>query len=191
MAITEAEIVRACKQRDTNGQRYLYLHYAPMLKSLCMRYTKDAEKADDVLHDAFIKIYNNIGSYKGDGVLAAWMKRIVVNTALDSVNATKKKFESELADEFPEEDTEDDSGLVTQLIDAGFTKNMLLGLLRQLPDNYAVVFNLFYIDELSHKEIGKLLDISEGNSRKIAFRAKEKMKGLICENLNKETLLKR
>ena len=141
-----------------------------------MRYVKDKDDAKDVLHDSFIKIFNLIGKYKGEGSFEGWLKRIVINMALDHVKKSQRnKFVStdnfDLAEK--EESPETSTGI---LLNAGFTADDLLAMLQNIQTDYALVFNMFYIDKLSHKEIAELLAIDENTSRTRLFRAKVQLK---------------
>ena len=182
---TESEIIKGCKNNSSSAQQLLYTRYAPVLKSVCMRYVKDRDEAKDVLHDSFLKIFNLIGKYKGEGSFEGWLKRIVINMALDHV---KKKHQTKFVstDNWDvaenEKDTETSSDI---LLNAGFSADDLLQMLHHIQEDYAAVFNLFYIDKLSHKEISDLLTIDEATSRTRLFRAKVQLKKELEKQLTK------
>jgi RNA polymerase sigma-70 factor, ECF subfamily len=186
---SEKDILLACQKNPSDGQRLLYLKFAPLLKGICFRYIKDRDEANDILQDSFVKIFNKIHSFEGNGSLEGWLKRVVVNTALDHLQKKKAKLEiSYSVDESPEliepsQIEHDDENVIAKVIDAGFSKEMLVQLLHKLPHQYATVFNMFFIDEISHREISELLNTTESNSRKLAFRAKEQVKTLLLEHL--------
>jgi RNA polymerase sigma-70 factor (ECF subfamily) len=189
LSINEIEIVKACKQNQSQGQRLLYITYAPVLKGLCYRYIKDRDKANDVLQDAFVKIFKNIHKFDQEGSLEGWLKRVVVNTALDFLKAAKVKNEIELDDTFEIQNSSDsDENVVSRMMAAGFNKDMLMQILNEMTGPSGTVFNMFYIDELSHKEIAEMLQITEGNSRKLAFRAKEQVKEALILKLKPELI---
>src|SRR6478735_7405579 len=95
---TDAELVDKCVKADMHAQKQLYITYSPKLYVICCRYTSCREEAKDVLQDSFIKIFNNIKTYKQTGSLEGWLKRIVVNTALSKYKQTKKRVVSYSAD---------------------------------------------------------------------------------------------
>lgn len=187
--MSEEELIKICKQGKPEGQRLLYARYAPYLKGVGIRYLKDINLVSDILHDTFIKIFSNIRKYKGDGAIQAWMRRIMVNACMDHLRK-KKNFTTELDTSeifhLAEETTnhEDEFSLVEQLLNSGFDLGNLKSILFKLPDNYASVFNMFYIDGLSHKEIAGIMDINEAMSRKWAFRAKELIRKEILKQLD-------
>lgn len=185
MTVKELEILSAYKQNQHFGQRLLYISYAPILKGICYRYIKDRDHAQDVLQDSFIKIFKSIQNFDQKGSLEGWLKRVVVNTALDALKSTKIKNEIEFSEAYePEADSISEEDMVSQILEAGFSKEVLLGVLNELTGMYGTVFNLFYIDGISHKEIAEMLQITEGNSRKLAFRAKEQVKEALIKKFN-------
>lgn len=187
--MSEEELIRICKQGKPEGQRLLYARYAPYLKGVGIRYLKDINLVSDILHDTFIKIFSNIKKYKGEGAIQAWMRRIMVNACMDHLRK-QKKFISELDSvdkfQFAENaaDIEEEYSLVEQLLNSGFCLDKLKNILFNIPDKYATVFNLFYIDGLSHKEIARILDINEAMSRKWAFRAKDLIRKEILNQMD-------
>jgi RNA polymerase sigma-70 factor, ECF subfamily len=182
---TELDIIKGCKNNSSSAQQLLYTRYAPALRSVCMRYVKDKDDAKDVLHDSFIKIFNLIGKYKGEGSFEGWLKRIVINMALDYIKKSQKnKFVSIDNWDVAEKEEESETGLDV-LQNAGFSANDLLAMLQNIQTDYALVFNMFYIDKLSHKEIAELLTIDENTSRTRLFRAKVQLKRELKKQLTK------
>lgn len=187
--MSENDLIKGCKKGSTEAQSLLYFRYAPLLKGVCIRYVKDKDIASDLLHDSFIKIFKCIRDFKEDGSIEGWLRRIVINTALDYLKKAKPHIISEVNDyeNLSDETTVDEFGeeIILQIIDSGFSKENLINMLNQLPQNYATVFNLFFIDGMSHKEIAKSMKITEGLSRKWTFRAKGLLKKLLIDSLQK------
>lgn len=185
---TEADIIKGCKQNAASAQQLLYTRYAPMLKSVCLRYIKDREEAKDVLHDGFIKIYNVIGKYKGDGSFEGWMKRIVINVAIDHLKKSQRLRTSPQDDweKLDREESQMASSGSDTLLNTGFSTDDLLGMLHKIPMEFASVFNMFYIDQLSHKDIAETLQIEENTCRTRLFRAKS----LVKKELEKELAIR-
>lgn len=188
---SEHQLIQACLKNNSEAQKQFYLRYAPLLKSICMRYEKDQNKVSDILQEVFIKLYKNLDKYSNEGSFDGWLKRITVNHCIDHVNKNKRLFEVSLNDndDFIHEGSEDEMDTVTQLINAGYNKQMLINVLHSLPINYSSVFNLYFIDEWSHQEIAGHLNINEALSRKWLFRAKDLIKRqllLILESKNNQ-----
>ncbi len=159
-------IIKGCVAGKTSAQGELFKKYSKMLFGVCIRYTKDPSAAEDVLHEGFIKIFLNISSYKGKGSFEGWMRRIMVNTALERY---RKNFQM-----YPvHEVAELESKLNTNLIVSELSSQELLGLIKELPPAYKMVFNLFAIDGYSHKEISEMLSISIGTSKSNLSRARK------------------
>jgi RNA polymerase sigma-70 factor (ECF subfamily) len=188
--ISDTDIITGCKQGRPEAQKLLYLRHAPFLKGVCIRYIKDRDIVSDILQDAFIKIFSNIRHLKEDNAIEAWLRRIVVNTCLDHLKRAKLINEQAIVeDEMPsmmeEDSSTSDEGIVNKILESGFTKEQLIKILQELPENYSRVFNMFYIDDMSHREIAEIFNITEGLSRKWIFRARDLIrKSLECQLQN-------
>lgn len=182
------ELIKGCQKNNEQAQRVLYQKYAPMIKGVCMRYEKDNDAVKDLIQDTFIKIFKSIELFSGNGSFEGWMKKIAINCCIDNINRKKKKNEQLYSDveEFEniqDNDNEQGQNIISQIIEAGYTKEMLVASLNSLPENYATVFNLYYIDDQSHNFIATSLSITESLSRKWLFRAKELLKKQLVERL--------
>ena len=188
LLIVETELIEACKENNEKAQSLLYKRYAPLLKGICMRYERDKDSIQDLLQDIFIKVFKNIKNFNGNGSFEGWLKRIAVNYCIDNINKKNKSIislfsENEENETIPDVIDEDDSSIISQIIEAGFTKEKLVNLLNSIPENYSTVFNLYYIDDQSHQVIANLLSINESLSRKWLYRAKELIKKELLFNL--------
>ncbi|HEV2483387.1 MAG TPA: RNA polymerase sigma factor [Puia sp.] len=153
-------IIQGCLKNNRRAQEELYKRYYPAMMALCLRYLRDRQDALEVLNDALLKVFKQMGRF--DPVKAAlytWMRTIVINTALDALRKQKALRDREM---MPEE--EEEPGVDNQAI-AKLNGDELLGVIRQLPVTTRTVFNLYVIDGYAHKEIAALLSISEGTSR--------------------------
>ncbi len=168
----------------------LYTRHAPVLKSVCLRYIKDRDEAKDVLQDGFIKIFNSIGKFTGEGSLEGWLKRIVINVALDHIKRSQRLPFTQTEDwELDEkQETEHPMSSSDLLLNAGFSSDDLLQLLHSIPTAYSCVFSMFHIDRLSHWEIGEILKIGESTSRKRLFRARELLRSALEKEIAKRQL---
>ena len=162
----ERQLVKECLREKPEAQKQLYDQYAKSMLGVCYRYTKSLKDAEDVLQDGFVKVYHNLHQYKFEGELGAWIRRIMVNTALNFLKKNKK-YQQEMV--FTDEQLHpvSDETPVIKL-----QAKELADLIRQLPPGYQTVFNLFAIEGYSHVEIGGMLGISDGTSRSQYARAR-------------------
>lgn len=159
-------IIKGCVKGKTEAQGALFRNYSKTLFGVCMRYTKDHSAAEDVLHEGFIKIFTNIASFKNKGSFEGWMRRIMVNTALERY---RKNFQMYSVDEIIETVSDSNKNIIVSELSA----QELLMLIKDLPPAYKMVFNLYAIDGYSHKEISEILNISVGTSKSNLSRARK------------------
>lgn len=194
----EAELVKQCKRNKASAQKQIYEHYAPLFKGMCMRYATDEHEAEDMLQEAFIKIFLNIHKFNNKGSFEGWMKRVLINTAIDVV---KKKGEKQVdinsinplqvnRDHVEDEEmggAELDRQDVGKHMDfnhveqAQLSQEDLIESLRELKAEYRVVFNLHVLEGKKHKEIAELLEIDENTSRTRLNRARQKLQAIVYE----------
>ena len=166
-------IIKGCIRKDRKSQELLYRNYYRAMMTICTRYTRNEEDAVEVLNNGFLKVFTHIERYDGaQGALFTWIRTIVVNSCLDFI---KKRQRSVQAGELKE---------VTEVhIPADVIGKMkaaeILKLVRQLPPATAAVFNLYVVEGYNHREIGKLLDISEGTSKWHLSEARKNMQKMI------------
>jgi RNA polymerase sigma factor (sigma-70 family) len=171
----EKEIIEKCLKADRSAQETLYNHYAPKMKGLCMRYARTNFEAEDIFQEAFIKIFKYINKYDHLGSFEGWIRRIVINTAIDHY---KKNIY--LGNHLTLEDVEEkDINMVE--ITSNLRTEELVSVINKMPEGYRIVFNLFIIDGFSHQEISKLLGISEGTSKSQLAKARKYFKKLLYE----------
>jgi RNA polymerase sigma factor (sigma-70 family) len=176
MTFNEQELVNGCKQRNRLAQKQLYEVFGGKLFAICMRYIKNRTDAEDVLQDAFIKIYENIGSFRNDSPLEYWLRSVTVNTALNHLR--QQKNWKELSDI----DLHENGLADKELTLAGFQMQQLMGLIHELPIGCQTIFNLYAIEGYQHNEIAQKLGISEGTSKSQYSRART----LLQQKLNRE-----
>ncbi|MGV6860812.1 MAG: RNA polymerase sigma factor [Putridiphycobacter sp.] len=174
--MTEEDLIKKCASGNALAQKKFYEKFAGKMMGVCLRYAKSTEEAEDVLQDAFIKIFNKIPVYEKKGSLEGWVRRIVVNTALDSYRKNKKNqknVEAESVDYL----LESKSYIVESL-----NAEDLLVIVNNLPEGYKIVFNLFAIEGYSHKEIAERLGITESTSKSQYSRAKKALRDVLINN---------
>ncbi len=172
--LDEQQLITGCINNDVQCQKALYQKYAPKMMGVSLRYCNSKMEAEDVLQDAFIKIFNKINTYKGIGSFEGWIRKIVVFTALKSNDKRVYKFEPGSLETMPEQSTAPKA--ISNMETAS-----LLHILQELPDGYKAVFNLYAIEGYSHKEIGKMLSISDVTSRTQYSRAKQHLIKLLAK----------
>jgi RNA polymerase sigma-70 factor (ECF subfamily) len=164
--LNEDELIDGCIRQDVHFQKILYEKYANKMLGVCMRYCNSKQEAEDVLQDAFIKIFDKIRSFERKGSLEGWIRRIMVNSALKSNDKRVFKFEPGSIDFI------DEPSIGSNAI-SNMETEQLLGIIQQLPDGYKAVFNMYAIEGYSHKEIADVLGISEVTSRTQYSRSKQ------------------
>jgi RNA polymerase sigma-70 factor (ECF subfamily) len=161
------EIIRGCIAGNRRDQELLYRRHSAKLYAVCMQYSGNDEEARDILQEGFIKIFENLQHYKFEGSFEGWMRRIAVNTALEKYRSRHNLYRVDNIDMIPEQDAEPDNSDYS-----GLEAEDLLSIIRELPPKYRMVFNLYAIEGYSHKEIGKMINISEGTSKSNLSRAR-------------------
>jgi len=175
-------IIAGCKAGQANCQARLVREYAPILLSICRRYTRDSESANDALQDTFVNIFRYIEKYTGSGSFEGWMKRIAVNC---SITFQKKHFKMHFeTNEL--QDTSHHCGVPDVYSTLG--REDILNLVSELPNALYVVFNMHVVEGYSHREISEELGISEGTSRASLSRARVRMIALIEEQQKNDNL---
>ena len=181
------ELIKQCIKNNRAAQNELYRQYKDTLFFISLKYCRNEVDAEDNLHDSFITIFQKIKTYKNKGSFEGWMKRICIYKAIDKYKAPKP-VNIEINDDILEDTVEIEEDLDIKL-------EQLLKLIQELPDQYRLVFNLYQMDNFSHREIASLLDISEGTSKSNYHRAKLilrdkieailKSKGIAPQNITK------
>jgi RNA polymerase sigma-70 factor (ECF subfamily) len=160
-------IINGCLKGDRRDQELLYRRYAARLYAVCLQYSGNDEEARDILQEGFIKIFENLVHYKYEGSFDGWVRRIMVNTALEKYRSKHNLYRVDDIDQIPEPNAEPDNEDY-----AGLEARDLMEIIRELPPRYRIVFNLFAIEGYSHKEISDMISISEGTSKSNLSRAR-------------------
>ena len=172
---TEEELIKGCIGNKRKFQHALYQKYSNKMYAVCLRYSKSEDEAKDIMQESFIKVFKYIKNYTGKGSLEGWIRRTVVNTAIN-IYRQNIKFKN---------NTDLDSAIniasEQDLIIEHITAKELQDMISLLPDGYRLVFNLNIIEGYTHKEIGDLLNISENTSKSQLFRAR----GILKKRLEK------
>jgi len=165
--LTEEELIKGCLREEAACQKELFNRYAGRMLGVCHRYARNSADAEDILQDAFIKVFDKIRQFKSEGSFEGWIRRIMVNTALKKYSL--RRYEKELTGY--EIKDRDESGLEPSAY-SHLTQKELLEMIHQLPDGYRIIFNLYVIEGYQHEEIAAMLGIQPGTSRSQLVKAR-------------------
>lgn len=165
--MTENELIRGCLREEATCQKELFNRYAGRMLGVCNRYARNSGDAEDILQDAFIKVFEKIGQFKFEGSFEGWIRRIMVNTALKKYSL--RRYEKEVIGY--EIKDRDESGMEPSAY-AHLTQKELMELINNLPDGYRLIFNLYVIEGYQHDEIAAMLRIQPGTSRSQLVKAR-------------------
>lgn len=171
---SDHKLIKQCRRGDQRAQREMYDRFSPQMLSVCRRYVRTLEDAEEVLSNAFIKVFNKIDQYSGEGSLGGWIRRIMVNEALNFIRYQKNLF--------VEVEEENHSGFAHQSLNEQFNEEHLLKLIDELPLGYKTVFNLYAIEGYTHKEIGEMLGISDNTSKSQLSKARKHLQQRLGNN---------
>lgn len=172
---TEKEIIEGCIKGKASAQEELYKLYSRRMMAVCLRYTKSRFEAEDIFHEAFVKVFKSLNSWQG-GSFEGWVRRIFVNTAINQYYKNKK-YLNHLDTSHAEAFLPSADNVISEL-----SNNELLELINKLPEGYRIIFNLYVIEGYNHKEIADMLKIAEGTSKSQLSKAKVYLKNLLENN---------
>jgi RNA polymerase sigma-70 factor (ECF subfamily) len=167
------KVIAGCAKGDRQCQRTVYEMFYGKMMGVCLRYTNNKEEARDLLHDGFIKVFENINKFNYSGSFEGWIRRIMVNTTIDHFRKNKNIFVKDI-DDFSNIATEEpDIDVLSQLRTEDIMKTV-----QTLSPAYRMVFSLYVIEGYSHKEVAEELGISVGTSKSNLAKAKHNLKRL-------------
>jgi RNA polymerase sigma factor (sigma-70 family) len=175
--MTIEEIISGCQHQKPKAQHLLYQRYAARVMGVCVRYADSKDDAKDMFQECFIRVFKSIDKLQNQAVFEAWLKRLVVNTALTYLQKNKK-YQTQLNEEVLIETTENED---YRHILANFSRDDLVKLINRLPTGYRTVFNLYVIEGYAHQEIAEILQTSESNSKNQLMKAKRALQKMINE----------
>ncbi|HZL10896.1 MAG TPA: sigma-70 family RNA polymerase sigma factor [Prolixibacteraceae bacterium] len=168
-------IISECIAGNQKAQAKLYHQFAPKMFGVCLRYAKDATEAEDNLQEGFIKVFTGLKSFRNDGSFEGWIRRIMINVSLEKIRKQHLLYPVEDVAVYDSVSFSDD-------VIAKISADELLKLIQQLPPRYQLVFNLYVIEGMSHKEIAKEMSITQGTSKSNLARARDILKKKVREN---------
>jgi len=174
----EDKLIEGCLAGKRKAQNELYTRFAPQLYGICLRYAGNSFEAQDMLQEGFIKVFASLSSFEGKGSFEGWIKRIMINNALNHIRSSAK---NKLFPDYQEiENIPDHVPEVDESVQPPDTETML-NLIQALPEGYRMVFNLYVFEDYSHKEIAETAGISESTSKSQLMRARNLLKKKLSE----------
>jgi RNA polymerase sigma factor (sigma-70 family) len=174
--------IKLLKDQDKKTQRVFYQQLAPKMYGVCLRYASDSDDANDIMQEGFIRVFNHVKDFRGDGSLEGWVRRTMVNTA---INFYRKRIKRGINTDLKQvKGKADDKVYVIEKLAA----DEIFELVRKLPDGYRTVFNLNIIEGYTHKEIGEMLNISENTSKSQLSRARASLQKMIQSISRRENI---
>ena len=170
------ELIYECAKHNTESQAQLYMFLSPKLFAVCLKYSRNYEEAQDNLQESFLIIFEKINQFKNKGSFEGWAKRVVINYTL-------QQYRNQNIFEIVSENIADETTTV-EIDDESISLEFLTKIIQELPDRYRLVFNLYVMDDYSHKEIAEMLNINIGTSKSNLARAKGILKEKIELNNN-------
>jgi RNA polymerase sigma-70 factor, ECF subfamily len=175
---SDDQIIVGCLEGKRKAFSLLFQNYAPVMLGVCMRYCKNRIDAEDVMQDGFIKVFGQIHKFRREGSFEGWIKRIMINAAIDNYQSNLKHAFHEDVSEIVQakaiiDNPDEDDDLPDEL---NIPHDKLMGMIQELPDGYRVVFNLYAIENYNHKEIATLLGISENTSKSQLLKARKALR---------------
>lgn len=167
-------IIEGCQRNDRLCQKKFYEFFYGKMMGICMRYTNGADEAKDILHEGFMKVFQNIANFTPTVSIEFWVKRIMINTAIDHFRRNKKIL-NQVDIEFAAGEADDDSfGILDEL-----SSEEILKLVQKLSTAYRTTFNLFVVEGYNHREISEMLGVSQGTTKSNLAKARQQLREMI------------
>jgi len=184
----EEIILKGCREGKRTAQKQLYEKYVSAMLAICLRYSKSRDEAEDLVQEGFLKIFHNINTYRKHGSLEGWIKRIMINHALNQYKKNRKIPFAEDVEEINENEIISFDEEVENI--EPVQPEALLAMIQSLPEGYRMVFNLYVFEGYSHKEIAETMNFSENTSKTQLMKARRQLQKKFLEFTNlKETAL--
>jgi RNA polymerase sigma factor (sigma-70 family) len=171
---TEKDLIQACLRGERQAQMEIFNLYASKMMVVCLRYARHRLEAEDILQDAFVKVFTHMSEFEYNGSFEGWVRRIMINTAIKNNERKSVKYE-EIGLENVVEDSSDPE------VFGMLSEEELINVIETLPDGYRLVFNLYAIEGFNHKEIAGILQIEEGTSRSQLYKARKMLQDKVYE----------
>jgi RNA polymerase sigma factor (sigma-70 family) len=163
---SDKELIERCLENDSRAQEFLYKRFSRRMYGVCLRFARNTLEADDILQEGFIKVFSFLKDFRHDGSLEGWVRRTIVNTAINYYNSKQNEWNETSIDK-----AESYQSVTGDILEKISTAD-LLNLIHELPEGYRMVFNLYVIEGYNHQEIAEMLHISENTSKSQLSRAR-------------------
>jgi RNA polymerase sigma-70 factor (ECF subfamily) len=163
---TDKELIEKCLENDPRAQEFLYKRFSRRMYGVCLRFARNTLEADDILQEGFIKVFTFLKDFRQDGSFEGWIRRTFVNTAINYYHSKENEWKETSIDK-----AESVQSVSEDALDK-ISAADLLEIIRELPEGYRMVFNLYVIDGYTHQEIAEMLHISESTSKSQLSRAR-------------------
>ncbi len=170
------KIIKGCRKRRRKSQKKLYKMFYAYGMSITLRYAESRNEAAEILNDAFMKVFTNIKSYDLERPFKPWLRRIIINTAINNYHQNKDYHQMD------DVDVAGQSLSREEQIISGISYDEIIDMVQQLTPAYRTVFNLYVIEGFKHKEIAEMLDITEGTSKSNLSKAKKNLQVILEKN---------
>jgi RNA polymerase sigma factor (sigma-70 family) len=174
--LTDEHLILACIQQHAASQKEVFIRYSSKMLGVCNRYARNTADAQDILQEAFIKVFNKIHQYKFEGSFEGWVRKIVVNTALKKYTLNRYKYEINGYQVKEQDETTIEPSSYSHL-----SQNEIMALINKLPEGYKLVFNLYVIEGYPHEEIATMLGIQPSTSRSQLVKARNMLQKQIID----------
>jgi len=179
--VTDEHIIEGCLNGNPKAQRALYEKYKVSMFRLCLRYANDRMEAEDILQEGFINVFRDLRQFNSSGALGGWIRRVIVNVALQHIRKKKRLFPT-VALDYAMSETRDVNAVLAQL-----NAEALTTMIQKLPPGYRAVFNMYAVEGYNHKEIAEQMEISVGTSKSQLSKAKAMLRQQISVLDQQET----
>ena len=186
--VEDLHLAKLCIEGNPRAQAGLFEKYSGQMMSLCMRYASDYDEAQDLFQEGFIKVFGKLHMYSGKGPLGAWVRRTMVNNALDHIRRKQREGMKLSFEDISLKGDTDEMNDPFERDEPLLPNEKLVELIGRMPTGYRTVFNLYVVEEYSHKEIAEQLEITESTSKTQYRKAKAYMRKQINEELTKQTI---
>lgn len=176
------KLVADCVRNDRKSQQIFYKTFYGKMLAVCMRYTRNREEAQDILHDGFIKVFERLKSFENKGSLEGWVRRLIVNNAIDHIRCRKDYFMTAGDEDFADSVVDEHEEYLEVEKMKQMKAEKVIALIQHLSPAYRTVFNMFVIENMPHNEIAEYLGISVGTSKSNLAKAKERLKELFDQH---------
>jgi RNA polymerase sigma factor (sigma-70 family) len=176
MKLSDEQLVKKCLEKDPLAQKQLFDSFSRKMMGVCLRYTKDAEEAQDVLQIGFVKVFEKLHLFNNEGSLEGWIRKVLVNSALDQIRKNKKFDDNVDLSKVDFQMASENENVLEHL-----SANDLLKIIQEMPTGFRTVFNLYAIEGYTHQEIADQLNISINTSKSQYSRARVYLQKIILE----------